>query len=60
MNMTSSGKPPVALIAGIFYGIAGLRHAGDPGRGANQNLAMITDLFAFAVLAAYVVSKLLS
>jgi hypothetical protein len=47
---------PVALIAAIFYGIAGLRHVTDHGRSAKQNLAMITDLFASAVFAAYVIS----
>jgi hypothetical protein len=47
---------PVALIAAIFYGIAGIRHVTDQGRGAKQNLAMITDLFASAVFAAYVIS----
>jgi hypothetical protein len=47
---------PVALIAAIFYGIAGIRHATDHGRGAKQKFAMVTDLFASVVFSAYAIS----
>jgi hypothetical protein len=49
---------PVAIAATIFYGIAGVRHAMQPARSRNETIAMATDLFACAVLAAYVVSAL--
>jgi hypothetical protein len=46
---------PVAISAGIFYGIAGIRHAAASHRTANETIAMVSDLFVFAVLALYVV-----
>ena len=56
-GITSLAKPsfvpPVALIAAIFYGVAGIRHATDKGRSLNQNIALISDLFIFLVFAAY-------
>ena len=45
---------PVAISAGIFYGVAGVRHALETHRSANENIAMVSDLFVFAVLAVYV------
>ncbi|MDQ6433979.1 hypothetical protein RB623_07960 [Mesorhizobium sp. LHD-90] len=45
---------PVAIAAGIFYGVAGVRHAMQPARSRNETVAMVTDLFAFFVLAAFV------
>jgi hypothetical protein len=45
---------PMAIVAGLFYGIAGLRHATDKHRTWNQNLVMVTDLLVFLVLALYV------
>lgn len=44
---------PLALIAGLFYGIAGIRHVGEKSRTANENIALVSDLFAFIVFAAY-------
>ncbi len=44
---------PSAIAAAIFYGVAGFRHARQPTRNAKETFAMATDLFAFAVLAAY-------
>jgi uncharacterized protein DUF6790 len=49
---------PVAIAAGIFYGVAGFRHVMEKDRSRNQNLAMISDLFAFLVFAAYIASVL--
>ena len=58
VGIASLAKPsfvlPVAVAAALFYGIAGVRHAADKGRTLNQNIAMISDLFVFLVLVAYV------
>jgi hypothetical protein len=45
---------PVAIAAGLFYGIAGIRHVAGKHRSANENIAMVSDLFVFLVFAAYV------
>jgi len=45
---------PVSISATVFYGIAGIRHITDKHRSANQNLAMLTDLFASAVFLAFI------
>jgi len=45
----------IALLAAIFYGVAGLRHLTDPHKNLLQNAAMLTDLFASLVLIAYLV-----
>ena len=46
---------PVAIIAAIFYGVAGFRHAMQKHRNANENVAMITDIFAALVFCAFLV-----
>jgi hypothetical protein len=46
---------PLAIIAAIFYGVAGIRHAMQKHRNANENIAMITDLFAALVFCAFLV-----
>jgi hypothetical protein len=48
---------PIAVSAGIFYGIAGAIHLAERTRSLNENVAMLSDLFLFAVLAAYVVAE---
>ena len=50
---------PVAISAGIFYGVAGVRHALEAHRSTNENIAMVSDLFVCAVLAVYVGGALL-
>lgn len=45
---------PVAISAGIFYGVAGGRHLAEPDRSRNETIAMSSDLFMFIVLAAFV------
>ena len=45
---------PVAIAAATFYGIAGIRHLGDRDRNANQTIAMLSDLFAALIFAAFV------
>jgi hypothetical protein len=45
---------PVAIIAAVFYGIAGIRDAMADGRTGNQNVAMVSDLFMSLILAVYI------
>ena len=45
---------PVAVSAAIFYGVAGARHVAERSRSKNETVAMISDLFIFAVLAFFV------
>jgi hypothetical protein len=45
---------PIALYAAIFYGIAGFRHIAEKNKSTNENIAMVSDLFVFVVLAGYV------
>lgn len=42
---------PTALVAAIFYGLAGLNHLIHRPRNKLQNVAMVSDLFAGLVLA---------
>jgi hypothetical protein len=49
---------PVAISAGIFYGVAGVRHISERGRSLNENVALVSDLFMFAVLALFVLFAL--
>jgi hypothetical protein len=48
---------PVAIIAAIFYGVAGIEHALRKNRGLNETVAMASDLFVCAALAAFLVSR---
>jgi hypothetical protein len=41
---------PIALVGAIFYALAGINHGTDKHRNRLQNFAMISDLFAAAVL----------
>jgi hypothetical protein len=50
---------PIAIIAAIFYGVAGVRHATDRVRGKNQNIAMVSDIFVSLIYLAYIVFVLL-
>jgi hypothetical protein len=51
---------PLAIYAGLYYGIAGIRHAVERGRSANESIAMVSDLWIALVLTAYVVCAVLS
>ncbi|MCA0010550.1 hypothetical protein LB561_03015 [Mesorhizobium sp. B292B1B] len=42
---------PAAMSGGLFYGLAGALHLHKGGRNTNENIAMISDLFIFVVLA---------
>jgi len=48
---------PSAITAGVFYGVAGARHVVETGRSRNETVAMVSDLFVFAVLATFSVAK---
>jgi hypothetical protein len=48
---------PSAITAGVFYGVAGARHVVETGRSRNQTVAMLSDLFVFAVLATFTVAQ---
>ena len=42
-----------AVYGVIFYGVAGIRHAMERNRSTNENVAMVSDLFAAVVLLAW-------
>jgi hypothetical protein len=43
-----------ALMGGLFYGLAGLKHVLSKQRTGERSVAMATDIWVFVVLAAYV------
>lgn len=45
-------RQPAALAGALFYGLAGINHAGHSGRTPLQNVAMITDVLAASILLA--------
>lgn len=51
---------PVAISACIFYGAAGIRHVTEPHRSRNEAIAMVSDLFLFAVLAGFLIAQAMS
>ena len=46
---------PAAIASAIFYAAAGAMHALANDRGTNENIAMISDLWIAAILAAYAI-----
>jgi hypothetical protein len=58
LGMSSLLRPgwvvPAALVGGLYYGLAGLGHVFQKGRNAKENIAMISDIFIFLVLVAFV------
>ena len=46
---------PVALIAAVFYSFAGMFHVAAKMRSMNENVAMVSDFWMAAVLAAYLI-----
>jgi len=56
--LLSLGMPsfvlPAAISAGIFYGVAGVRHIMGRHRSRNENVAMVSDLLMSAVLLIFV------
>ena len=47
---------PAALAGGLYYGLAGLGHIARGKRNAIENAALVSDVLAFLLLAAVVVS----
>ena len=45
-----------AITGGLFYGLAGFKHLIKGDRNNIENIAMISDLWIFAVLAAYIIA----
>lgn len=45
---------PAAIVGGLFYGLAGINHMAHGERNVNRTIAMLSDLFIFLVLSAYV------
>jgi hypothetical protein len=58
VGIASLAKPgfvlPVAIIAAIFYGVAGVRHVAEKGKTVNEKIAMVSDLFVFLIFATYI------
>ena len=50
---------PAAIVGGLYYGLAAAGHAFRSRRNFNEQTALISDIFAFVILAAFVVSKAL-
>jgi hypothetical protein len=48
---TPSWVMPAAMLGGIYYGLAGINHCFHKDRNKLQNVALVSDLFAAAVLA---------
>ena len=49
---------PAALAGGLYYGLAGLGHTLTKERSTKEQQALVTDIFAFLVLAAFVINAL--
>jgi len=50
---------PAAIAGGLFYGLAGGLHLRKGDRNTNENIAMVSDLFIFVVLAFYLAATVL-
>ncbi len=50
---------PAALAGGLYYGLAAVGHMLRGRKNEHGQLALMTDLFVFAVLATFITSKLL-
>jgi hypothetical protein len=48
--------PPAALCGGLYYGLAGIGHLVKGERNSHENIALISDLLIFALLACVFVS----
>jgi hypothetical protein len=50
---------PAAISAAIFYAVAGAEHVKSSHRGANENIAMVSDIFIAALLVGFAATALL-
>lgn len=50
---------PGAIVGGLYYGLAGLGHVFQKGKNTKEFTAMISDGFAFLVLAVFLLNRLL-
>jgi hypothetical protein len=50
---------PAAAVGGLYYGLAGLGHVLNTERNAKEQMALVSDLFIFLLLAAFVASRAL-
>jgi hypothetical protein len=50
---------PAAITGGLFYGLAGVKHLIKGDRNRTENIAMVSDLFIFLVLAGYLAGLML-
>ena len=46
---------PAAIVGGLFYGLAGIRHIVTKERNHLENIAMVSNLFVFIVLLVYLI-----
>jgi hypothetical protein len=51
---------PAALAGGLFYGLAGLGHAARKDKTAKEWAALVSDFGMFVLLAAFVLSRIIS
>jgi hypothetical protein len=50
---------PAAIVGGLYYGFAAVGHTGKRSRNAKEQMAMVSDVFATAVLLGFVVRSLM-
>jgi hypothetical protein len=48
---------PAAITGGLFYGLAGMKHLTKGDRNRTENIAMVSDLWIFIVLAGFLASR---
>lgn len=49
---------PAAFVGGLYYGLAGFGHLIRPKRNRHEQIALVSDLLIFIVLAAFVAARL--
>ncbi len=63
LGLASLAEPdwlmPAAIAGGLFYGLAGVGHAIRKTRNLKEQIALVSDLLIFALLAVFVGSRLL-
>lgn len=49
---------PAASVGGLYYGLAGVGHLIRPKRNRHEQIALVSDLLIFMLLAAFVAARL--